>query len=299
MAYCSAVNTAELEGLRFSLVGPGRVGGSLASWARAAGARLVSVAGRRPEGAASVASRLGGRPTALGDLETAGEDFLLVAVSDPELDPVVDLLALHPQAAVVWHTAGARDASALAPLRHLGSAIGSLHPLRAFPEVQPSPEAGTFYAIDGDPAAIRLARRLIAVWHGTCAEVPAESRRLYHLGAWLSAGGVATVLTAAGSIAKAAGLPDEVALGYRGLAQGAIDALGGVPDAAGQITGPVARGDASLVLRQLGDLGRLAPELVPLARLLALETLRQIELTRPLDEGQNALREALGERFIP
>lgn len=299
MAYCSAVNAADLDGLRFSLVGPGRVGGSLAGWARSAGARLVSVAGRRPEGAAAVASRLGGRPTVLGDLETAGEDFLILAVNDPELDGVVDRLALRPQAGVVWHTAGARDASALARLRDLGSAIGSLHPLRAFPAIQPSPEAGTFYAIDGDSAAIRLARRLVAVWNGTCAEVPAESRRLYHLGAWLSAGGVATVLAAAGSIARAVGLPDEVALGYRGLAHGAIDALGGVTDAARRMTGPVARGDAALVLRQIEELGRLAPELEPLARSLALETLRQIELARPLDEGQSALREALGKRFIP
>jgi predicted short-subunit dehydrogenase-like oxidoreductase (DUF2520 family) len=293
------VKAADLDGLRFSLVGPGRVGGSLAGWARSAGARLVSVAGRRNEAAAGVASRLGARTTALRDLETAGEDFLLVAVNDPELDAVAELLALRPQAAVVWHTAGARDASALAPLSRLGSAIGSLHPLRAFPAVQPSPEAGTFYAIDGDPAAVRLARRLVAAWSGTCAVVPSESRRLYHLGAWLSAGGVATVLAAAGSIAKAAGLPEEVALGYRGLAHGAIAALGGIPEAAGRITGPVARGDASLVLRQLEELGRLAPELVPLARSLALETLRQIELARPLDEGQNTLREALGKRFIP
>jgi predicted short-subunit dehydrogenase-like oxidoreductase (DUF2520 family) len=209
------------------------------------------------------------------------------------------VLGLRPQAAVVWHTAGARDASALARLRHLGSAIGSLHPLRAFPAVQDRPEAGTFYGVDGDSAAIGLARRLVAAWSGVCAEVPAESRRLYHLGAWLSAGGVATLLAAAASIAKAVGLPDEVALGYRGLARGAIDALGDPPDAARRITGPVARGDAALVLRQLEDLGRLAPELAPLARSLALETLRQIELARPLDEGQNSLREALGNRFIP
>jgi predicted short-subunit dehydrogenase-like oxidoreductase (DUF2520 family) len=294
------VNVADLAGLRFSLVGPGRVGGSLAGWAQAAGARLVSVAGRRPDGAAArAASLLGGRPVALADLETGGEDFLLVAVSDPDLDTVAEALALRRQAAVVWHTAGARDASALARLRHLGSAVGSLHPLRAFPAVQPTPEVRTFYAIDGDPAATRLARRLVAAWNGVCAEVPAESRRLYHLGAWLSAGGVTTLLAAAASLAAKAGLPDEVSLGYRELAHGAIAALGPTAGAAGRITGPVARGDAELVLRQFEELAHLAPELVPLARSLALETLSQIERARPLDEGQSSLREALGKRFIP
>jgi predicted short-subunit dehydrogenase-like oxidoreductase (DUF2520 family) len=294
------VNSPALSGLRFSVVGPGRVGASLARWAAASGARLVQVAGRDLAGRArQLAAELGGAAAELDSVTTAGEDFLLIAVPDGALGGVAARLARRPQAEVAFHTAGARDASALDALRAAGSAVGSLHPLRAFPEALARPRPGTFYALDGDAAALALARRLVAAWGGVCAEVPADSRRLYHLAAWLSAGGVVTLLAAAGSIARRLGLPDSAALGYRQLAQGAIEALGGEPDAAARITGPVARGDGVLVLRQLEELGGLAPETLALVRELALETLRQIERARPLDERQSALREALGRRLIP
>lgn len=280
-------------------MGAGRVGASLATWATAAGARLTRVAGREAAGTASaLARRLEGEVVALDALETGDDDFLLVAVPDPALDEVALRLSRRPQARVVWHTSGARDGSALAALRPGGSEVGSLHPLHAFPALQPLPEPATFFALDGDPGALALARRIVAAWDGTCAEVPADCRRLYHLGAWLSAGGVATLAAAAGGLARRLGLPDAVAAGYRHLALGAIAALDTV-DPAARITGPVARGDAALVLRQIEELENEAPELVALVREVALQTLREIDRSRGLDERQNTLREALGGRLIP
>lgn len=293
------MNSSALAGLTFSAVGAGRVGASLATWATAAGARLTRVAGRDAgETAAALTRRLGGQAVALDALETGGDDFLIVAVPDPALDEVALRLSGHRQAHVVWHTSGARDASALAALRPRGSEVGSLHPLHAFPALQPLPEPATFFAIDGDPRALALARRAVAAWDGTCAEVPADCRRLYHLGAWLSAGGVATLAAAAGALARRLGLPDAVAAGYRHLALGAVAALEGT-DPAARITGPVARGDAALVLGQIEELERAAPELVALVREVGLQTLREIDRSRGLDERQNTLREALGGRLIP
>ena len=96
----------------------------------------------------------GGPPRlALADLDTAGQDLLLIAVGDGAVAEVAARLACRPQARVVLHTSGSLDASALAPLRAAGSAIGSLHPLKAFPQPLPDPaEArGVFFAVDGDP----------------------------------------------------------------------------------------------------------------------------------------------------
>lgn len=148
-----------LAGLRFSLAGPGKVGTSLARWAVAAGAEQVSTAGR-------------GR---LETLETQGQDLLLLALPDAALPEAAATLARRPQAAVALHTSGSLDASVLAPLREAGSAVGSLHPLKAFPEPLPDPaEArGVFFAVDGDPAARDLAWRLATAW-GEC---PARSPR--------------------------------------------------------------------------------------------------------------------------
>lgn len=276
-AYRSPV-TAPLQGLRFSVAGPGKVGASLARWAAAAGAELVSVAGRRRGRAAW---RGGPRRELLSKLDTAGQDLLLVAVGDGVLAGVAATLARRPQARVVLHTSGSLDASVLAPLRTAGSAVGSLHPLKAFPRPLPDPaEArGVFFAVDGDPAARDLAGRLAAAWGGAAAEVPPAARPLYHFAATLAAGGVTTLLAAAAEIAGLLGLPDEVARGYVELARGAVAAAGRTLEEgrplASAITGPNARGDRATLTSHLKALHRLAPGKLPLAMFMALETLNQ------------------------
>ena len=260
---------APLVGLRFSLAGPGKVGTSLSRWAVAAGAELVATAGRG----------------SLETLETGGQDLLLLALPDAALPTAAVELARRPQAAVALHTSGSLDASVLAPLREVGSAVGSLHPLKAFPQPLPDPaEArGVFFAVDGDPAARELAWRLATAWGGVPGEVPAAARSLYHFAATLAAGGVVTLLAAAGEIAGGLGLPEAlpeaIIRGYLELARGAVAAAGRTLDAgrplAAAITGPVARGDVATVERQLAALEDHVPDALPLARALAQETLRQ------------------------
>jgi predicted short-subunit dehydrogenase-like oxidoreductase (DUF2520 family) len=262
--------SAPLEGFRFSVAGLGRVGSSLAAWLIALGAERIAVAGRR--------EAPGYLP--LYTLRSAGEDLLLVAVSDAALDEVAAELARRPQARVVLHTSGSRDASALAPLREGGSAVGSLHPLKAFPEPLPDPaEArGVFFAVDGDTPARELAVRLAGAWGGVAAEVAPESRALYHFAATLAAGGVVTLLAAASEIAGRLGLPEEVTRGYLELCRGALNAAARTLDAghplAEAITGPAARGDEETLKRHFEALRNLDPERLPLAEILARETRR-------------------------
>lgn len=257
--------SATLSDLRFSIAGPGKVGSSLAGWAVAAGAELLTVAGRGT----------------LGELATGGQDLLLLALPDAALAAAAAELARRPQAAVVLHTSGSLDAGALAPLRAAGSAVGSLHPLKAFPEPLPDPaEArGVFFAVDGDAPARELAARLAAAWGGIPGEVPPAARPLYHFAATLAAGGVVTLLAAAGELGERLGLPPAVTRGYLELARGAVAAAGRGLDSgrplAASITGPVARGDAATLRRQLGALRASAADKLPLARALAAETAHQ------------------------
>jgi predicted short-subunit dehydrogenase-like oxidoreductase (DUF2520 family) len=270
-----------LRGLRFSLVGPGRVGSSLARWAVAAGAELVAVAGRRPRPPGEMAWPDGPRRVDLAGLATQGQDLLLIAVPDDALPAVAAQLARQPQAQVALHTSGSLDASALAPLRQARTSTGSLHPLKAFPQPLPDPaEArGVFFAVDGGPAARELAFRLAAAWGGVAAEVPPAARPLYHFAATLAAGGVTTLLAVAAEIAGGLGLPEEVTRGYLELARGSIAAATGTLDGghplAGAITGPAARGDRETLRRHLEALRLHAPEKLPLAMFLLRETLRQ------------------------
>ncbi len=292
-----------LAGLTFSLAGPGRVGTSLAAWLEAAGAERVAVAGRRD----------------LARLTTGGQDLLLIAVPDPVLRDVAAELARRPQAAVVLHTSGSLDASAVDPLRSAvdpfrsscppvktagsgsgpGSEVGSLHPLKAFPRPLPDPaEArGVFFAVDGDPEARALAHRIAAAWGGTSAEVSPEVRPLYHFAATLAAGGAVTILALAEDLARRLALPEAAVRGYIELCRGAVARAVETGDPVAALTGPAARGDRATVAGHLQALAGLAPDKLPLAVLLARETLRQRERAGALSPEQEELAADLAARL--
>lgn len=263
-----------LAGLTFSLAGPGRVGTSLAAWLEAAGARRIATAGR----------------AGLGDLETAGQDLLLIAVPDPVLRDVAVRLAGRRQARVALHTSGNLDASALAPLRER-SAVGSLHPLKAFPRplTDPAEAREVFFAVDGDPEARTLAHRIAAAWGGTSADVEAEVRPLYHFAATLSAGGAVTILALAEDLGRRLGLPEAAIRGYLELCRGAVAQAVATGAPAAVLTGPAARGDRATVAGHLEALRGLAPDRLPLVRELARETLRQRERLGELTAEQREL----------
>jgi predicted short-subunit dehydrogenase-like oxidoreductase (DUF2520 family) len=283
-----------LAGLRFAVLGAGRVGSSLAAWLAAAGAQPVRVASRSDGAAASLASKLDAPWVPAADLASADADLLLIAVPEGILAEVATELAQRPQAPVALHPAGALPASVLTPLGAVGVAIGGFHPLMAFPRPRTDPReaAGIVFGIDGDARATALARRLAAAWQAQVVEVPEESRLLYHYAATLVAGSATTLLALAEEIAHAAGLSPAVAGGYRRLAASALEAASGVA-AADAITGPVARGDSALVLAELAALDRAVPEAGVLAAALANETLRQIALRRALLPSQEVLRSQL------
>jgi predicted short-subunit dehydrogenase-like oxidoreductase (DUF2520 family) len=291
------VSSQPLEGLRLSLVGAGRVGESVASWAVARGARVVSVASRSPARAEAVAAGLGAAAVALDDLASAGEGLLLVAVADPALAGVADRLAARSQARVVLHTSGLWGEEPLAPLAERGSATGAWHPLLAFPRplAEVGAAAGAVFAIAGGPAAVALGTRLAEAFGGVAVRVPSEARAAYHAAAALAAGGLVAVLATAADVAGRGGLPEDVVEGYFRLARGALEAAAKARPVIGAATGPVARGDAAAVARHLEGLRATAPQALPVAVALGLATLGLLEARGPLTAEQEAVRRRLRE----
>lgn len=281
-----------LDGLRCVVAGAGRVGASVAHWLAATGARVEAIAGRSgSESSATLARELDCRFEPIGTLASSDADLLLLALPDAALAPAAAALAERGQARVALHVAGALGASVLAPLRAAGSAVGSWHPLRAFPAPAPDPAAAadTFFALDGDPPATALGERLAAALRGHSAIVAERDRPLYHGIATVAAGGVTTLAAAVAALSDRLGLPPEARRGYLELSRGALAAAARTDDPAEAITGPVARGDKATFLRHLEAFAEADPELLPLVVATARETLRQIARMGPPNPAQRAL----------
>lgn len=238
----------------------------------------VIVAGRRPPPARGLPRSV--RRVALADLAGSSPRRLLLAVADPALRAVAAGLArrLGPgrPGDVAWTTSGLRPLDDLAPLRRTGRSIGTWHPVAPFPAAGEPDWTGLNVAVGGDPAAVRIGRRLARRVGGRPFSLGNAGRGAYHLGLTCAAAGVVALLDAARERLVSSGVPADDAA--RVLASLATRAAGSWSRAGGgALTGSIARGDVAAVEEHL----RSAPAA---SRPLVVELFRRV-LALALREG--------------
>ncbi|MFO0599041.1 MAG: DUF2520 domain-containing protein [Myxococcaceae bacterium] len=270
---------------RVVIVGFGRIGGALALGLKRAG-WTVSVLPRSAESVRRAAlARL-----ALADHETLREaQVCVLAVPDAAVGPALELVEedLGAQTAVV-HCSGALPLAVFAQARGKKRAFGSFHPLAAISDQRDSLSGHTVALASTDRALHAVLVRMAEALEMNTLEVPETGRAPYHAGAVLSAGLLAALLDAAVSAFEEAGLDRDEAL--RALLPLSKSALRGV-EARGLekgLTGPVVRGDVSVVQAHLES---LPTELGSLYRLLSRRALRMTPTLPP--ETRQALERLL------
>ncbi|HEV8335150.1 MAG TPA: Rossmann-like and DUF2520 domain-containing protein [Candidatus Polarisedimenticolia bacterium] len=265
-----------MKKLRFLLVGPGRLGTSLAAAWVGAGHVCAGVRGGTAPARARAwrlmrrrAPRAGGRPPAF--------DLLLIAVPDREVSRVARSWAKRGswEGRFALHTSGVLRASVLAPLRAQGASVGALHPLVSIPFPDPGPGLfrGIYFGVEGDPEASRWARRLARDAGGRSLEIRATGKARYHLGACLASGYLLALLDAAASrIAAGSADPALLRRAFLALAESTLrNARARGIEAA--LTGPILREDVVSVRAHGQALARLPAVWRALYRGLAAHTL--------------------------
>jgi predicted short-subunit dehydrogenase-like oxidoreductase (DUF2520 family) len=252
-----------------AIVGAGRVGRALAKRLRQSGWHIGAVVTRSEPTARKAVRFIGaGRPCAGLSREVLAARVVLLAIPDDEIAAIArqiaDLLKKSDRAAlketVFLHTSGAQDSAVLQPLKQHGAAVGSLHPLQTFSGVGVPPLEGKCFAIEGDPGALRVARKIVRSLGGRGVKIVAGKKRLYHAAAALAAGHVLAVEEAATRMLMSAGLrrPQAVAA-LLGLTRQVLDNFERLGSRAAW-TGPLARGDYRVILAHGEALGDLPAE---------------------------------------
>ena len=285
------------------IMGAGVVGTTLAVRMTRAGVPVTGLHGRQVElsGAAGAISEVvrstGEIPPILSESDT-----VIIAVRDDRIAEVAARLVgegrLRP-GQVLLHTSGANPARAIlaAAVPHV-RAVGTLHPLLSFadPRAAVIEEGGpreVAFGIEGDEAARVLAKRIVGALGARAVILEAENLALYHAGAVIASNYVVAMANAAQSLLIKAGVPADQALPVLiPLLASVVQNLAevGLP---GALTGPVERGDVTVVERHLGTLAERAPELVELYRLVGRDVLRLAREKARLDPASAARLEAL------
>lgn len=242
-----------------TIVGAGRVGRSLGRVLSETGWRVFGVVTRTMPNARRAVRFIGdGKPFAGVSRQAITPPHILIATPDSAIPRVAaDLARLGAEdwkGKIVLHTSGALASSALEPLRAFGASVGSMHPLQTFSGIGVPPLEGRVFAVEGNPAAVRLARQMIRSMGGYVLQLPASGKAVYHAAASMAAGQVLAVLEAATIAMMSVGVKRRDAVrALLPLTRQVLDNFERV-GARAAWTGPLAREDYGVIAAHLAAL---------------------------------------------
>ena len=286
----------------FAIVGAGKVGTALACLLARARYDFLGAAGRAIESARAACEFAGsGRPTTSAPELTRDAELVFITTPDDAIATVCGELAEasgFARGAVVAHCSGAHPSTILEPARSCGALIGSMHPLQSFATAQQAVRVlpGSYCCIEGDADAVQVLSAAARAIEARVMTIPTEGKALYHAAAVVACNFLVALEHAALKLDEAAGIHSGDAMqSLLPLIKGTVSNLEtvGIPQC---LTGPIARGDVETTRRHLEAIGRKLPDLLPLYKVLGLETIEVALAKGTLSEERAAeLRRMLGE----
>ncbi len=246
---------------RIAIVGPGRLGSALAVELVRAGYRISEIVAGNSSASRRKARALAKQVQATVALAGARLDGNLIwfCVPDREIARAARQLA----GAVDWrgkvslHSSGALASDELHELRLRGAAVASVHPLMTFVRRSIPSLKGVPFALEGDAAAVRVARRIVRDLGAEPFPISTNRKMAYHAwGAFTSPLLIALLVTAE-RVARAAGF--STAEGRRRALPILRQTLANYAKLgpAGAFSGPIVRGDAQVVRQHLRVLNKI------------------------------------------
>lgn len=182
-------------------------------------------------------------------------ELVMIAAADEAIaECAVRWAQTHPQAdgVIVFHCSGALGAEILQPAKPKGAWIASLHPVKSFADPAQAAETfpGTWCGLEGDPEALPVLQKMVEGSGAKVFLISPDEKSIYHAGTVFACNYLVALMEAALECLQRAGLRSDVAAHLlQPIVQETVAnlfRLGPVH----ALTGPIARGDVSVVERE-------------------------------------------------
>lgn len=282
--------------LRVGVVGVGRVGSALGAALARAGHEVVAASGVSAQSRRRAEQMLPGAALLAPDETVAAADFVLLAVPDDVLRPLVAGLAetgAWRPGQLVAHTSGAQGIGVLDPAAARGVLALALHPVMTFtgrPEDLDRLDGASFGVTAPDELR-PVAESLVVEMGGEPVWVPESARALYHAALSIGSNHLVTLVNDTLALLDGVGVEQPARL-VAPLLSASLDNVLRLRDAA--LTGPVSRGDVATVVSHVRTIASRAPDVLPSYAALARRTAERAQAAGRLTADQAAaLREVL------
>jgi predicted short-subunit dehydrogenase-like oxidoreductase (DUF2520 family) len=240
---------------RVAIVGAGNLGSALVHSLQQAGYAIEAVVARSGGVSLRRAQRLAQQVGAGTVTDLSGVEARLVwfCVPDSAIAAAAQSLVRRGEwkGRVAVHSSGALTSDKLAALRRRGAAVASVHPLMTFVRQSRPSLRGVPFAIEGDAAAVRVARRVVQDLGGHAYSIRKKDKAAYHAWGTFASPLFTALLATTEEVATLAGVGRKAA--RQRMIPILLQTLANYASfgAAGAFSGPIVRGDVDTVKRHL------------------------------------------------
>jgi predicted short-subunit dehydrogenase-like oxidoreductase (DUF2520 family) len=257
-----------------NIVGCGKVGRTLARlWARRGAVRILSVLNRSLASGQAAIDFLGSGRAIEDYAQMEQADLIMISAADEAVETCCRSLcrtSVVRAETVVFHCSGFLPSTSLAPAQGRGAAVAGIHPVKSFADPASAEEtfAGTFCALEGDPRATEFLERLLRDSGATVFSVKPEEKAVYHAATVVVCNYLVALLEVGLRCFQRAGVDRTAAMQVmEPMVRGTLAnvfRLGPVQ----ALTGPIARGEPSVVKAECDALGKWDPAVEQVYRTL-------------------------------
>lgn len=283
------------------VIGAGKVGQTVARLLAQAGYEITAVHSRSASHAAALAMQVNADAADSSAAVLESAELTLLTVPD---DVIVDLAQMLANGDLngkgVVHTSGAHDATSLAPLAECGAAVGSLHPIYPFADVESAVQGlpGATFAVEAENTWLMACLGdMVDAVNGTILKLKTADKATYHAALVIASNYTVVLYDVARRLLMGISNNDDaIRKALNGLLAGTVRNIAqrGPADA---LTGPLVRGDVGTIKAHLDTLTQLDPHIAALYRDLARLALPM--LTSPPDSLGELLEEVSDETDNP
>ena len=251
--------------MKFNIIGAGRLGKSLAlSLHYHSEFKLAGICSRTLSSAQAVVDAVEAGQAVSSVAELPPAELLFITTSDDAITTVVtQLVTANAKHAgdIIAHCSGSLSSEVLKPLNALGNSIASIHPLKAFSQqvTQGNALQRCDCVLEGDKPATQLLTKLFTGLGAQVIQIDPAKKGIYHAAAVIASNYLVTLASCSVQLFHEAGIPatHAAAMVHR-LMNSSLANLEKANQVADALTGPLARGDLSIITNHLQAIEDLA-----------------------------------------